>query len=216
MPNPPDITWRSWNLKYMQDLYGPLAGGFSCIIAVENTLKQWLPAYLAEFNRSLGATVLKEPKTYEFRPTYSTAPRDKSPVLLVDCAETSDVPQRLNSGIRAKWNVDVGVWLYGGTDWRQVQAVTYAYMAAIRAAVVQQGPNQEFIETAKWVGENYGEQDHSATITTGMGLVHFEISVLNAMSPFGGPSSTSIPSLTPPAPTPVIEVVVPTVINTRP
>lgn len=199
------VDWTQWSLSYTDDIFGPLYGGHSVIIAATNTLKMWLPAYIAEMNRNLGAPVLAVPKDYEFRPQYSPAPPSgNSPFVLVDVPGTTQTPVRRSDGIQSYWKTQIGVWLFGSQSWRETQALTYAYMAAIRAVMIQQPKLGGLADTVKWMEESYAEKEHSSTRTVGQGFLQFEVSILTSIEPFAGPS---VPSLQLPATPPeVLEV----------
>lgn len=212
----PQIDWTQWSLSYLDDVYGPLFGGHSVVVAATNTLKEWLPSYINEMNRNLGVQLLSIPQEYEFRPNYTPAPLNTNePQVLVDCPGTAATaqPKRRSDGIGAAWDVQVGVWLYGSSDWREVQALVYAYMAAIRAVLVQQGSLGGFADATRWLSEQYTEQEHHSTRTIGLGVVKFEVNVLNVLNPFGGPP---LPSLLPPRPLPDVEQVEVTLTNEEP
>src|ERR1039458_9072771 len=57
-----------WNLSYLPDAFGPLYMGGSVEVAMIRTLTEWLPTYIAEINRQLGAPTLTVPQSYLYRP----------------------------------------------------------------------------------------------------------------------------------------------------
>ena len=178
--------WTDWNLSYLDDSYGPLYGGHSVQEAFYNTLEKYLPDYVAQFNRNLGSQVLKVPFEYRHRPEYRTMPKGVSCAILVEVPKTASPPRVYQSGIRADWEVEAFIYVYGTQDWQETQALTQAYAACVRACIIQNRGLGGFAETTMWDGEQYMEGQHVATRTTGIAHVSFTVTVGNAMSIFGG------------------------------
>jgi len=201
--------WNNWNFSYLPDVYGPVYGGHSVQEAMYATLEKWLPSYIEETNRQLGQKVLEIPTEYRFRPDYRTLPKSSTAAILIDVTGTSGTPQVYQEFIRANWKARVMVFVYGTKDWQETQALTNAYAACVRAAIIQHRGLEGFAETTMWRGEEYREGEHSGTRTTGVAIIDFEITVGNAMNMYGGVpnpeyAGTGVvtdPSLLPPSPT---------------
>jgi len=169
--------WTNWDLSYTNDAYGPLYGGHSVQEAFYNTLQTWLPSYIAEINRQIGATVLYEPYEYRHRPEFRTMPRGVSAAILVDVPNTIGIPQIHGNTTRANWRVEVMVYVYGTKDWQETQAMTSAYAAAVRAAIIQHRGLGGFAQTTNWEGEQYLEGEHTSGRTTGVAHLRFSVTV---------------------------------------
>ena len=178
--------WNKWDLSYESDVYGPIFGGSSVQESVYNTLEKWLPSYTAEINRQLGGEILQEVKEYRHRPEYRTLPKNVQCAILVIVPGTAGIPKTYQDSVRANWNVEVNAFVYGTKDWQETQALTSAYSACIRACLVQHRDLGGFAETSKWMGETYFEGEHSATRTTGLAKINFEVTVGNNVTPYGG------------------------------
>jgi len=204
--------WTDWNLSYLDDVYGPLYGGHSVQEAVYNTLQEWLPSYVAEFNRNLGSNVLKEPFEYRHRPDYRTLPRDASAAVLITVPGTIGLPETLQESTRVNWRVEAMIFVYGTKDWQETEALTQAYTACVRACIIQHRDLGGFAETTLWDGEEYMEGEHSGTRTTGVGHVRFAVTVGNAMKMNGGvplpqfaaTGAVDYPTTFPPSPAPTV------------
>ena len=186
--------WTDWNLSYTDNTYGPIFGGHSVQEAFYNTMQKWLPSYIAEINRKLGSEVLREPFEYRHRPDFRTLPKNVSAAILVIVPHTIGTPQVYQGFVRANWRVEVMVYVYGTKDWQETEALTSAYAAAVRTAMVQHRGLEGFAETTIWDGEEYIEGEHSGTRTTGIAHIRFIVTVGSAMSIYGGvPSAEYAP-----------------------
>jgi hypothetical protein len=181
--------WTNWNLSYLGDIYGPLVGGHSVQEAVYRTLEEWLPSYIAEFNRNLGSEVLVKPFEYRHRPDFRTLPRNASAAILISVPSTVGPPEVYQNAIRANWRVEAMVYVYGTKDWQETEALTQAYAACIRACIIQKRGLDGFAETTLWDGEEYLEGEHSSGRTTGIAHVRFIVTVGNSMNMYGGTPS---------------------------
>jgi hypothetical protein len=200
--------WKEWNFSYLPDVYGPVYGGHSIQEALYSTLEEWLPSYIYEINRQIGKEVLFVPDEYRHRPDYKTLPKNARAAILIDVPGTIGQPMVHQNFTRANWHAEVMVFLYGTKDWQETQALTHAYMAAIRACILQHRGLRGVAETTLWTGEEYKEGEHSSTRTTGVGLLFFSVTIGNATNMFGGPpdpayaaeGAVTDPSLFPPSP----------------
>ena len=200
--------WKDWNLSYLPDSYGPIYGGHSIQEAMYSTLQKWLPSYIQETNRQIGHKALEIPKEYRFRPDYRTLPPNAKSAILIDVPGTIGHPEVHQNFIRANWHAEVMVFYYGTSDWQETQAATHAYMACVRACILQHRGLDGLAETTMWTGEEYKEGEHSSTRTTGIGMIYFNITIGNASNMFGGAPSPQYapegavtdPSLFPPSP----------------
>lgn len=178
--------WSQWNNESTNDVYGDVFGGASVQEAVYNTLQKWLPSYIAELNRQLGGDILQNVTEYRHRPEFRTLPKNVQCAILVMVPGTARTPHYFQEFIRSDWRVEVDAFIYGTKDWQETQALTSAYSACIRACLIQHKDLEKFAETTKWISEEYYEGEHSATRTTGLGKIKFEVTVGSSLTPYGG------------------------------
>lgn len=178
--------WTQWFIDQGNTQYGPILGGTAVQEAMYNTLQMWLPSYVAETNRQLGGDILKNVIEYRHRPEFRTLPKNVECAILVVVPGTAGVPQNFQESTRANWRVEVGAFIYGTKDWQETQALTSAYSACIRSCIIQHRDLNKFAQTTKWMSESYLEGEHSATRTTGLAKINFEVTVGNNVTPFGG------------------------------
>lgn len=190
-PNPVTPNWDLWNLSYVDDAYGPIYGGHSVQIAVVNTLKKWLPAYIADVNRHLGGDILPYLTPESFRPP-TDRPWEADLDVQITCVVpgTTGTPKRSNeTGIQSCWKADLDVFVYAGTDWQETLAITYAYGACARAAIVQHPALTGLAQTTNWLGESYFKGPDTGSRYSGIATINFEVNILNTVNQFAGPPS---------------------------
>ena len=178
--------WTNWNTNPTNDPYGTIYGGSSVQEAIYNTLQTWLPSYIAEINRQLGGDILQNVTEYRHRPEFRTLPKNVQCAILVMVPGTARTPHYYQEFIRSDWRIEVDAFVYGTKDWQETQALTSAYSSCIRACLIQHKDLDGFAETTKWMSEDYYEGEHSATRTTGLGKIRFEVTVGSSLTPYGG------------------------------
>jgi len=220
MALPPKEWWTNWdNQKVVDNSYGAFLGGHTVQEAFYNTMQEWLPSYVAEFNRQLGSKVLVPPFEYRHRPDFRALPRNVGAAIMVEVPHTAGAPRIYQNGIRANWRVEVFIYVYGTKDWQETQALTYAYAACVRACMIQHRGLGGVAETTIWEGEQYREGEHHSTRTTGMAHLRFIVTLGNVMNMYGGAPSPQYapegaitgPSTQPATPVPVVDEVTVTV-----
>jgi hypothetical protein len=183
--------WEDWDLKYFPDVYGQTYGGHSVQQAIYNTLDNWLPTYIQEFNRQVGGgeEILKIPKHYRLEPENRTLSRALNAQVLVVCNGTVGEPEVHGDGtITAEWEAEVSMFVPGTKDWNETQAMTMAYGACARTAIMQHRGLDGFASTTRWVREQYRKSaDHVAGRNLGFAVINFEVVVMNNMTVWGGP-----------------------------
>lgn len=180
--------WQDWNLNYMPDVYSPIYGGHAVQIAMFNTLRKWLPVYVREFNRQLGGDILQIVKEYG-RPAEERS-WSSGEDTQIDCIVpgTMEKPRNTNeTGISSCWKAELNVFVYAGTDWQETLALTYAYAAAARAAIVQHPSLEGFAQTTNWTGESFFRGPEVGTRWSGIATVDFEVNVFSTVDRYAGP-----------------------------
>ena len=181
--------WYDWNLSYTDSAMGPMYGGGSVQEAFYQTLQKWFPTYVAEMNRKIGSDVLTASPEYRLEPNYRTLSKDVVASILVNVPHTVGKPENYTKGVRAQWQVNVMVFVYGSKDWQETQALTYAYATCVRALILQQRGLGGLASTTTWDGDEYLEGEHTSGRTTGIAHITFTVTVENVGEPFGGPPS---------------------------
>jgi len=207
--------WEDWGLTYLPDAYGPVAGGHTVQEAMYRTIEKWLPAYIMEVNRKLGGNILNVPKEYRRKPDHRPLTKGVDVQIMVSVDGTATEPERKQDATYTCWNTTVTVFIWGTQDWQETQALTFAYAACVRAAIIQH-PGLETDGTVSgvlWKSEEYKEGEHSSMRQVGLATIKFEVTTPNAVDPWGGPplnpyaaaGTITGPSLLPPSPLPVVE-----------
>ena len=192
-----------WNLSYLPDAFGPLYMGGSVEVAMIRTLEEWLPTYVAEINRQLGAPILTVPQSYLYQPSERPiAPKTAQCMVVVP--STIGVPERKVSvgtgqgATRATFDARVTVFFGGTQDFNESEEIGYAYAAAVIPAIAQNPSLGGFAEITKWHGCKVGSEGRSSTYWRMITIALFGVTVANVMSPFGGIPTPSV--LAPAAP----------------
>jgi hypothetical protein len=192
--------WANYNITSLGDIYGPLIGGQTVQNAMYNTIQTWMPAYIAEMNRSLGGPFLDVPIHYRLKPEKRVNPQGVEASVLVIVAGTIGEPERSQEVYYTQWEAQASIVVKGSSSWEETQALTYAYTAAIRASCVQHaglGTENGIITECRWISESYREGDFASLRQVGLGMVEFEVTTPAAVAVHGGPN---VPSVDMPAP----------------
>lgn len=194
------VDWESWKLSYLPDTFGPLYGAGSVKQAMVRTLQLWLPSYIAEINRQLGAPILCDPTDYLYQPNERPVAPDDAQVM-VTVPGTIGKPQRLTEGYRTTFDARVTLFFGGTQDWNESEAMAQAYAAAVMAAVGQNPSLGNFAAATLWSGMQLGMEERSSTLFRVNCINRFSVVVANVMSPYGG---IPTPSLETPADLPEV------------
>jgi hypothetical protein len=215
--------WENWNLNYATSQYGKIYGAGSVLESSYRTLEKWLPSYVAEFNRQIGADILKTPVYREILPDYDTLSSDSDqPRVIVTVPHTIGNVGELGRTYQVTWRLSVEMYLYGTNDWQETQAMTMAYAAMVRTLLVQNQDLGGLSREVTFESEEYYEGEHTATRTTGISVLHFAVTVDNVQSidgpplatdPYLGALSPTAPSSSPLPPDPMAETSEVTVTN---
>lgn len=204
--------WENWNLNYTSSQYGQVYGAGSVLEAGYRTIEKWLPSYVSEFNRQIGADILRVPIYRNILPDYDTLSSDSDkPRLIVTVPHTIGNVGQKGRSYQVDWRLSVEVYLYGTTDWQETQAMTMAYAAMVRTLLVQNQTLGGLSRSVIFESEEYYEGEHTATRTTGITNLHFAVTVDNVQTidgpplvgdPYLGEFSPTAPSSSPLPPDP--------------
>ena len=216
--------WENWNLSYFTDQYGRIYGAGSVLEASYRTLEKWLPTYVVEFNRQIGADILRPPVYRDILPDYDTLSADSNePRLIATVPHTIGDVGQLGRTYQVTWRLSIEVYLYGTTDWQETQAMTMAYAAMVRTILVQNQDLGGLSRSVIFESEEYYEGEQTSTRTTGITFLHFAVTVDNVQSIDGPPisldpylaeGSITAPTFIPIPPNPEAETSQVTVANT--
>jgi len=179
------VDWSGWNLNYVPDVFGDLYGAGSVEQAMITTLELWLPSYIAEINRQLGAPVLVLPKDYRYQPDERSIAPNTAQVMVVSPGTVGE-PERRSNATRATFDARVTVFFGGVSNFNESRAIMHAYSAAVLGAIGQHPSLGDFAETTVWKGVQAGIEERSATYWRTQCINRFNVVVSSVMSPFGG------------------------------
>lgn len=197
--------WSQWFTTPGSDVFGSLVDGWALKQGLVGTLKEWLPTYVGEFNRQVGAEALTAPFDYAHKPS------DRLPAGARTCAVNTAImgtkgpPKRHGDGVLwATYSVRVYSYLYGTADWNESEALLYAYAAITRSAILQQPSLGVGASSTLWTGTQFFENKglSSPLIAAYFAEVNFDVSLPNVGDVLGGVAS---PSVGPPAPLPDVQ-----------
>jgi hypothetical protein len=215
--------WENWDLNYVTSQYGKIYGAGSVLEATYRTLETWLPSYVAEFNRQIGADILRVPIYRSILPDYDTLSSESDqPRIIATVPHTIGKVGQLGRSYQVTWRLSTELYLYGTTDWQETQAITMAYAAIIRTLLVQNQTLGNLARSVIFESEEYYEGEHTATRTTGISHLDFAVVVDNVQSidgpplssdPYLGEHSPTAPSSSPLPPDPMAKTSEVTVTN---
>lgn len=125
-------------------------------VAVRDTMRHWLPFYLAEIDeqqdRERGTTTI--PRTWDVASDNDTRWLDETPpALLVVCPGTVDDPSLYGDAAAygAWWQVNIGVTASGATE-AGSRALAGRLAGAVTYTIAQQGDMGGLAERSRWRG----------------------------------------------------------------
>lgn len=184
------------------NIFGPMVVDTELGTAIEATLEQWLPTYLAYINRALvaaGINVggdLPAPGAYVHSSDANHFPEETPPAVVIAIPGTLGEPRRYGGTYRAFWDVRI-VCYVDGPSRDLTEALAKYYATAIRGVMVHKPSLGNFADATVWRGTQYGTRvsDRSQR-TLGSCEVRFSVDVRDVVQEFAGPQNpiTSIPA----------------------
>jgi hypothetical protein len=206
------MTW-AFASPATQAEVGPFVTGGDVEEAVIETLKDWLPSYLADGERKHGWEVGSTPEPRGWALTgrdLQKFPSDQLPAIVVMAGGIILTPRKEGMGngvLTATWGVDVGA-IFNAAWGRSSRAHAQLYVRAIQL-VLSQRPLGDLAATADWRGEVYDEIDFPSSRTYSAAVASFNIEVRDVAWANGGPPPLVEPPEDPTQPldpwTPVVE-----------
>jgi hypothetical protein len=182
---------------HLQAEIGPVLTGADVEAAVLNTLRAWLPSYLAEGERAKGL----EPGALPLPRGWLVTGRDLQKytsdqlpciVVMTGGVILKPLKQGYPGATTAVFNVDVGTIF--NAAWGSKSRVHAQLYVRMMALTLVQRPLEGLPCAVDFVGENYDELDFSDTRTYSAAVAAFTLEVENVLWAAGGPP----PYVTPP------------------
>lgn len=179
---------------------GPFITGGDIEESIIDTLKQWLPSYIAEGERKGGLTVGKIPAPRGWAITGRDLDKftsDQLPCVIVMSGGIVVRPlaQGYPGGTAAVWNVDVGAF-FSAAWGRLSRQHAQLYVRAIALCLIQR-PLVNLACSVDFIGEDYDEVDYAATRTYSVSVGRFTVEVENMLWRDGGPPPYVAPPVDP-------------------
>ena len=169
---------------------GPFITGNRVEMAIIDTLRAWLPSYIAEGEHQTGGTPGAIPAPRGWAITGRDLDKftsDQLPCIVV--MSRGIVVKPLAQGYPGKttgvWNVDVGAF-FSAAWGRESRANAQLYVRAISLCLIQR-PLGDLPCSVDFVGEDYDEVDFAATRTYSVSVGRFLVEVENMLWRDGGP-----------------------------
>lgn len=180
----------------MDTALGPILTAGETCVAVENTLRVWLPVALTAMGVGDDDN-MSAPKTYRQVPTLDALREAAFPTIGITSPGFAAPPERDEDGnLRIVWRIFVGAYLRGD-DYEQTQANTRNYAAAISTVLVQQATLLGFASGTTLVSEDYEPIDDGAR-TLGGAVIEVLVAVDDARNDLAAPDGPPPDDLTGP------------------
>lgn len=175
---------------------GPVVTARELRAGMQETLEEWLPSILVELARRAGwveedqdpLDVITPPRSWKRLPSFRALTADQSPAVVVTSTGLNGQPKRDGEGLwAATWALH-GFVVVRGATYEDTADRVGLYLAAIRAAVLQQGIAGVQTRKPRWLGEAYDELDTDAARSIGAGVVSFEVTAGDAVADLAGPA----------------------------
>lgn len=176
-------------------IFGQLKHGGLVEDAALATLKDWMPAYVAELERQTGRTARSLPqiRSWVLRPEFEYWPEDlQTPaIVVVSPGLAGERPTKTGDGYyRASWSLGVAAVCEASTQ-EATRELARVYAAAVRGCLLQRRSLEGAMRITDWVDESYDDipTEKRRTIAAGMNVftVEMEQVVSVAEGPRGAP-----------------------------
>lgn len=168
--------------------------------AVRDTLRRWMPTYIAEVERQRGwePGFLNPAIWYHAAHQFDRFNEDALPAVIVICPGLADRPTRDADGVYlCRFGLAVGI-VGGAIDRDETDEAVKAYGAAVRACLLQQSALGDFgADGIVWLGESYDELPMEDSRTLIGGRLSFTLDVDDVVTKLAGPVQTTTPPVDP-------------------
>lgn len=175
----------------MTSAYGNLFIGNRLEEATEETLRLWLPAYIAEVERQEGLPAESMPmvRSYASVNEFIKFNEERLPALIVVSPGLSPTaPRKRGDGSYEAWYRVGAAVVAGGKNRETTRRNSQLYAAAIRGAILQHQTLGDFGATEiRWTGERNADVPDEMGRTLGSGGNTFDVLVPDVVNPRLGP-----------------------------
>lgn len=191
--------------------YGPMIDGEQVESAALETLKLWLPSYVAAKERAMGLAPRTLPLVADAGWAVSTDidrwPGPVLPSVLLASTGLADKPSRDGKGMyRARFTLGVAV-VVSARDARAANRLAKAYTAVLRTCLLQQSTLGGLASGVEWEDEQYDALPSRKSDSLASGQVVLTVEVEDMGTARSGPRGTppDDPYSGPPAPAPEVQ-----------
>jgi len=175
------------------EVFGPFTLDTAPEEALESTLKEWLPTYLAFVSRRSNLS-LPQPRSYVISYDFDHLPEEQLPALQIICPRIERPEADGQRIYRATFPLTVGVFIEA-RDRFSTDRLVKLYASAVRALVLHKGSLGGLATATTWIGTNYGSRTAArAQRTIGTAEVHFRTEVRQLVQRLVGPEITTTPN----------------------
>lgn len=183
----------------VSSVYGPILTEGDVRHATQDTLKLWMPDYLAEVaaQHGLARAALPNIRSWEAAPVFEEWPEDQLPSLVVVTPGTNEAAEWHSKEMTVAWTVGAAI-VVSAKDRETTSDLIGYYAAAARALMIQKGSLGGFAIETHFMAERY--DDHplpSQERTLRTAVVSFSVTVPNMNKRYGGPSEPGDPTVDP-------------------
>lgn len=185
-------------------IYGEIITGKEVRQALEDTIKMWIPEYLAEVGAKYGFDRGDLPvfATYEPMIQWDKFDEDQIPLCLIIAPGTLDQPQVRDGKLRVRWGAGIGC-VVSGQDRDNTWLLAEIYTAAVRTLLLQHPSLGGFSEGIVYISERFDTLPADTARTLGAGSLQVGVDVAAMVDMRAGPSSPAPDPTVPPGDWPI-------------
>lgn len=208
------------------DSLGGMIGADDVAEAIEATILEWSPYYLAVLSTRLldaGKIGGHDQPTAPLKPFGKW--RNESDKRSIGTGTPASFEVRVPATVGdpylddarryiATWRAQITVQTFG-TSWQNARDFTSWYEKAVRWSILQHRSLGDFAMSTKWRGAQYSGKEHSSSRTEGQAVLGFDVQVRDVTDLGRGPATVPTPPVAPPQ-DPTVETTSVTVTNVGP
>lgn len=180
-------------------VFGPILTEGDVRHAAEDTLKLWMPDYLAEVadQHGLARGALPNIRSWETAPVFEQWPEDQLPSLVVVTPGTNEAAEWHDKQMTVSWTIGAAI-VVSAKDRETTSDLIGFYAAAARALMIQKGSLGGFADETHFMAERYDDHplpEQERTLRTA--VLSFSVIVPNMNKRYGGPSVPGDPTADP-------------------
>lgn len=186
------------------NVFGPIVTLRAVEQGVAAFLRLWFLDYLDEIERREGYAPgqIERPRSIPIHSDLSKWSEEQLPCLLVVSSGLAGPPQEMGDGsFTTEWQIAVGA-VVKDIDEDEVRRLSSAYIAAVRAAVIQHRGLEGFGRVQRWRDETYDDTPPERRRTHAVGRFVFDVQVDGTITDTGPllPSNPPLDPAVPPGP----------------